>query len=241
MERKPKITVKHKRKYKAVIFDLFGTLIENFTRSEYEGVLAEMASILNVPVADFQRLWLASFLQRTTGVHADHCASIEYICGELNIKASEAQVKHTSQVRLDYTKRSLKPRAGSLETLAQLKKDGYKIGLISDCSGEIPMVWDSTPFVPFFDVTVFSCRAGVKKPDPRIYKMATESLGVKHQDCLYIGDGSSKELTGARQVGMTPVLIHDPNESPDTHYVDREENWDGEAISSLREVLNLVK
>jgi len=228
-------------KYKAVIFDLFGTIINNFTRSEYESVLAEMAVILNVPLADFQRLWLASFPQRTTGVHPDQYASIEYICRELGVKVSKAQIEHAFQVRLEYTRRSVKPRPEALEVLTQLKKEGYKIGLISDCSGAIPMVWGNTPFPPFFNVTVFSCVAGVKKPDPRIYRMATESLGVKPQDCLYIGDGSSQELTGARQVGMTPVLIRDPNDSPDAHYIDREENWDGEAISSLREVLDLLR
>jgi putative hydrolase of the HAD superfamily len=227
-------------KYKAVIFDLFGTIIDNFSRAEYESVLAEMAAILDTPFSDFQRLWLGSFAQRTTGVHANQYDSIKYICGELGIKATKEQIEQAFQVRLEYTKRSVKPRPEALEVLGQLKKDGYKIGLISDCTGEIPMVWGNTPFVPFFNVTVFSCVARVKKPDPRIYHMATESLGVKAQDCLYIGDGSSQELTGARQVGMTPVLIRDPNDSPDAHYIDREDDWPGLRISSLMEVLKLV-
>ncbi len=92
-----------------------------------------------------------------------------------------------------------------------------------------------------FDVTVFSCVAGIKKPDPRIYHIATERLGVDPQDCLYIGDGSSRELTGALEVGMHPVLIHDPDESDDTHFIDREDDWKGPVISSLREVLGLLK
>ena len=91
----------------------------------------------------------------------------------------------------------MKPRTGSLEVLASLKSKEYKIGLISDCTAETPLAWQNTPFAPFFDATVFSCRAGIKKPDPRIYEMATTRLGVGPQYCLYIGDGSSRELSGA--------------------------------------------
>jgi putative hydrolase of the HAD superfamily len=230
-----------KKKYEAVIFDLFGTLIENFSRPEYESVLAEMASILKTPFQDFQRVWLDSFPERVTGVHTTQKESIRHICRELNVRVTEAQVEDAFEIRLDYSKRAMIPRPGAVETLSRLKSDGHKMGLISDCSGEIPIIWKSTPFVPFFQVTVFSCVANMKKPDPRIYYLATDELKVRPQDCLYIGDGSSKELTGALKVGMHPVLIRDPDESPDAHYIDREDDWPGTRISSLSEVLSLVK
>jgi putative hydrolase of the HAD superfamily len=228
-------------KYKAVIFDLFGTLVDNLSLPEYEKVLIEIAIIVGAPPDTLRQLWLDSFRERATGVLPTPHAVIKYICGKLKINTTETQIEQAARVRLDFTKRALKPRPGSLEVLSHLKKESYKIGLISDCSGEVPIIWAKTPFAPFFNVTVFSCVAGVKKPDPRIYHMATDQLKVKPQDCLYIGDGSSKELTGARQVGMTPVLIRDPNDSPDAHYIDREENWDGKVISSLLEVLNIVR
>ena len=227
-------------KYKAVIFDLFGTLIENFSLPEYKSVLADMAGILNAPAEDFYSLWLDTFLERTTGVHGTQRESIEYICNELNIDVSEAQVNHAFDVRLDYTRRSVIPRTGALEVLRQLKSEGYPIALISDCSGEIPLIWDETPFASFFDATVFSCKVGIKKPDPRIYTIATGQLKVRPDDCLYIGDGSSQELTGARNVGMHPVLIRVPDESADAHFIDREKAWDGDEISSLYGVLDIL-
>jgi putative hydrolase of the HAD superfamily len=228
-------------KYKAVIFDLFGTLVDNFVRGEYESVLREMASILKMPFEDFQRIWIESFPERVTGAHATQKASIDYICRKLNARVTGKQIEHAFRVRLDYTKRTVVPRRDALETLARLKEKHYKIGLISDCSGEVPMVWDSTPFAPYFDATVFSCVARIKKPDPRIYKLATDALKVRPQDCLYIGDGSSHELTGALQAGMHPVLILDPDESVDAHYIDREDDWPGPKIASLTEVIALLE
>ena len=87
-------------------------------------------------------------------------------------------------------------------------------------------------------MTVFSCAVGVKKPDPRIYRIATDRLKVKPQECLYIGDGSSHELTGAFKAGMNPVKIRVPDEIP--YFLD-EDDWQGTTISSLNEVLNLIE
>jgi putative hydrolase of the HAD superfamily len=228
-------------KYKAVIFDLFGTLVDNFTVPEYQRVLAAMSAVLKAPPDRFSQLWRDTFRLRTNGTHRTHQESIRYICRELCITVTEEEIEQAAALRLDYTIKTLKPRPKAVPVIKKLKAMGYKVGLISDCSPETPAAWPKTPFQGLFDVTVFSCKAGVKKPDPRIYRIATESLKVKPQDCLYIGDGSSQELTGARRAGMTPVLLRIPDEPADVHFIDREENWEGQVIVSLGEVLELVK
>ena len=90
------------------------------------------------------------------------------------------------------------------------------------------------------DVAVFSATVGLRKPDPRIYNMALEKLEVKASECLYIGDGSSHELTGALKVGMHPVLIRVPYETSEDSYRIDEEDWDGRVISSLKDVMDLL-
>ncbi|MBA7642398.1 hypothetical protein ES703_50091 [subsurface metagenome] len=216
-------------------------MIENFSRSEYAAVFTEMADILSVPPAEFLQSWGAAFDQRATGVFPTTADAIKNLSLKLNPRVTEAQINRAARVRTDYTKRSINPRKGAIEVLGYLRVEDYRTGLISDCTCEIPNVWESTSLAPFFDVTVFSCSVGIKKPDPRIYHIATERLGVDPQDCLYIGDGSSRELTGALQVGMHPALIRDPDESDDTHFIDREDDWKGPIISSLQEVLGLLK
>jgi putative hydrolase of the HAD superfamily len=117
---------------------------------------------------------------------------------------------------------------------------GCKIGLISDCSSEVPAIWNNTLFAELFDVAIFSCSVGMKKPDIRIYQLSAKQLEVKPQDCLYVGDGSSRELSGAMRAGMTPVLIRALDEPNDAHQIEAE-NWDGPTISSLQDVLTLIK
>jgi putative hydrolase of the HAD superfamily len=228
------------KKHIAVIFDLFGTLIDNLSMREYESVLAEMAAVLSVPSGDFLQSWSDIYYERNTGVLQSPEPCIRYICQKLDLPVTDAQVKLASKIRLDYTRRSMVPRADAVEVLSHLKSEGYKTGLISDCSAETPAIWPDTPFAPLFDVTVFSCSVGLKKPDPRIYHLALEQLAVEPQSCLYIGDGSSQELTGASQVGMHPVLIRLDADSTDFHMVNRE-HWEGPSVSSLREILTLVR
>jgi putative hydrolase of the HAD superfamily len=228
-------------KYKAVIFDLFGTLVDNFSVSGYQTELRKMSAVLNAPVEGFSKMWRDLFTERVNGSHPTHQISIRYICEKLGVKVTEEQVEKASDIRLDFTVRSLKPRADAVPTIKKLKQMGYKIGLVSDCSPEAPLAWPKTAFRSVFDVTIFSCVVKMKKPDPRIFLMAAEQLGVQPNDCYYVGDGGSYELTGAAKVGMHPILIRDPKENDDTHAIDREDDWKGPAITSLKEVLEMVE
>ena len=227
-------------RYQAVIFDLFGTLIDNFSRREYETVFGEMAAVLGVPHAEFLHTWAESFTDRATGVYPTTADAVGTLSKKLNVAVTREQVDQAVSIRLDYTLRSISPRDGATEVLAQLRADGYKTGLISDCTCEIVNVWEETDLAALFDTTVFSCVAGIRKPDPRIYKMATAALGVTPEKCLYIGDGSSRELTGAQDFGMTAVLIRAPHDTEENPYLKRQ-GWEGTRITSLREVPGLLQ
>jgi putative hydrolase of the HAD superfamily len=94
------------------------------------------------------------------------------------------------------------------------------------------------PLASLVDVAVFSCLVGVTKPDPYIYQIATEKLDVQPQRCLYVADGMSQELVTASNLGMHAVQIFVPGE--DEYDLYREE-WHGPVISSLREILTLLR
>jgi putative hydrolase of the HAD superfamily len=75
------------------------------------------------------------------------------------------------------------------------------------------------------------------KPDRRIYERACAELGVEPRECLFVGDGANDELRGARDVGMTPVLIHREGEDPPWANL---REWDGLRITAIPQVLELV-
>lgn len=55
---------------------------------------------------------------------------------------------------------------------------------------------------PYFDVACMSCELGMKKPQIEIFEICLEKLGLKAEECLYVGDGGSQELETAQSVGM---------------------------------------
>ncbi len=137
--------------------------------------------------------------------------------------------------------RILVPRPEALDVLKEVRTRGYTTGLISDCSADVPEVWAATPLVPFFDVAIFSCIAGVTKPDPLSYHLACAHLGVPAYDCRYVGDGGSHELGGAAAVGMPAALLRVPEETSEETDRAGEEDWLGPTVSTLREVLRWLE
>ena len=58
---------------------------------------------------------------------------------------------------------------------------------------------------PYFDAALISFEQGICKPDLSLYEKMTGLLNVKAEECLYVGDGGSRELYAAREAGMHPV------------------------------------
>ena len=184
-------------KYKAVIFDLFGTLVDIFSRAEYDRILKEMAAVLSISPDDFSRAWIAGRDARILGKVAGPLGSLIEVCRHLGAARTQAQIKLASKARLDYYSRNMKPRPEAVEVLTQLRIWGCRTGLISNCTAEDYASWKQTPFPHLIESPVFSCSVGLKKPDPRIYEVAVTKLGVKPSSCLYVADGDDGELQGA--------------------------------------------
>ena len=223
----------------AVIFDFYGTLVDDFASSVGPANM-EFVKALAVPSEPFMKLWRQTTEMRITGAFQTVEASIEYVCSLLGAPLTAEQLVRAVEVRLKLIRRTLSPKQDALDTLARLKNRGCRIGLLSNCSIEIPILWPETPFAGLFDSAVFSSRERLKKPDPRIYYLACERLGVAPKECLYIADGENYELTAATKLGLHAVLIRNSAQdiSRELHREARE--WQGEAIAGLAEALDLV-
>ena len=227
-------------KRNAVIFDFYGTLVEDFASSVGQTHM-DFVKALEVAEEPFRKLWRETTDMRITGAFQTVESSIEYVCSHLGAALTAEQLSSAVQMRLQMIRRTLRPRPDALETLVALKDQGYRIGLLSNCSIEIPILWPETAFADLFDSLIFSSRECLKKPDPRIYHLACERLGVTPEQCLYIADGENFELAAAAKVGLHTVLIR--NSAQDvTRELHREaREWQGEAIDALGDALHLVK
>jgi putative hydrolase of the HAD superfamily len=228
-------------KYEAIIFDLFGTLVDNISLRQSETVLAAMADILHLPEQTFIATWIIdTWYIRASGEFSSLEATVEYLCHLLDSDADRDQIQKACSLWSDFTLKALHPRPDVIDVLTHLRSVGYKVGLISDCAVEVQLHWPNTPFAHLIDTSILSCAVKVKKPDARIYQLACEQLNAHPQHCLYIGDGSSHELTGAANVGIHPVLLAGYEESNEDAIRPDAEAWQGPSISLFTEVLKLI-
>lgn len=93
------------------------------------------------------------------------------------------------------------------ETFARLKSMGYRLGVISNSDGSVPEAMAKFGLSHFFDCILDSNLVGVEKPDPRIFEIALQQLGLPADRCIYVGDNYDRDVIGARNAGLVPILI----------------------------------
>ena len=226
-------------KFEAVIFDLFGTLVDDFG-SSVGPMHQEMAGALAVPYEQFMQHWGQTAKMRIIGTFETVETNIKYVCDTMNVHPRADQLSNAVEIRMKYIGQALRPRQDAISTVSELKNKGHKIGLLSNCSIEIPILWQETAFADLFNTTIFSSRERLKKPDARIYNLTCERLGTIPASCLYIADGEDHELKAAATVGLYPVLIRTSSQRNRGELHQEAREWQGPGIDSLKEVLQLV-
>jgi putative hydrolase of the HAD superfamily len=232
-----------RRRFDAVVFDLFGTLVPEFSRRDFFEAVRVAADRLGCDREAFEREWSRTAVLRQTGAYPGGM--------EENARAIVASLRSPDPTPDAVTEalrprdalydRWFHPRDDALETLREVKTRGYPVALVSMCAPDTPERWRASDMAPFVDVTVFSSETGLRKPNAEIYLAATEGLGVEPDRCLYCGDGAYGELSGAVAVGMTAYLIRPPDlDVDDALTPEPEEDWRGPLIADLRELLDVL-
>ena len=187
---------------KAVIFDMFETLITHFKSPLYFG--KQIAEDMDIPETKLREIWDPTDYDRTIGK-----MTLEEVFEQI-LRASDKYDAELVQKLAD--KRTackiecfIHLHEEILPMFEELKKKGYKVGLISNCYFEEAAVIKYSVLWQYFDVACLSCEQGVAKPEKEIFRRCVEQLGVAYEECLYVGDGGSYELETAEKLGMKPV------------------------------------
>jgi putative hydrolase of the HAD superfamily len=201
---------------KAVIFDLYETLITEFDPNWVR--LPSVAERLGLDEISFAAEWKATWHNRMTGVLPDYPHALREICVRLKREPDEAIIYELMQER-----QAVKARCFSrieddvVQVLRHLQHSSIRLGLLSNAAAEQVTAWHNCALSPFFDAVVFSFEVGLVKPDERIYQLACQQLGVAPAQTIYVGDGGDSELTGAARAGLTPYWA--------TWFLDRWPAW----------------
>lgn len=190
---------------RAVIFDMFETLVTLFEGRTYFS--ESIAADAGVDLDAFRREWHATENDRTLGkMTIEEGLTVAF--QNLGVYREEL-VQRNAQNRRDALSDTFSAiPEETFRLLQELKARGIKIGLITNTfSDEREMIRESRLY-PLFDAALISYEQGIKKPDPAMYEKMIRELSVLPEECLYVGDGGSKELFAARDAGMQTLQCH---------------------------------
>ena len=123
---------------------------------------------------------------------------------KVRIEMDFLSVSQVQQVVDDLYERTRQVTAHSREVLMQLKAH-YPMVLVSNFYGNIAVVLQEFGFDGIFQSIIESAVVGIRKPDPRIFTLGVEALGLPPEDVTVVGDSIDKDILPARQAGCHTV------------------------------------
>jgi len=193
-----------KANFRAVCFDLFHTLVDVAAAPGASGRYT--ADILGVDRA----VWNAACFSALHNITepCSHLEVVRVLAHSLDPAIPMHLIEAATlerQRRFDHA--LLQVEEEVIATLSALRERGLRLALVSNASSGEVSAWPHSPLAPLFDNAVFSCDCGYRKPQPQIYQLALNNLGVAAEETVFVGDGGSEEHAGARAVGLRTVLL----------------------------------
>lgn len=93
--------------------------------------------------------------------------------------------------------------------LRELKRRGYLVGVITNGPSYLQNhKMDTSGLRPYCDIVVVSGDVGVHKPDPALFTYTADKLGLRAEECLYVGDHPVNDIEGALSAGMKVIRMN---------------------------------
>lgn len=100
----------------------------------------------------------------------------------------------------------MRPIPGAEEFLKKMKKQGYRLYVLSNAGKEFYEYFPRHYDYALFDRLIVSCDLQIKKPDPRIYRYLLETEGLRPEECLFIDD-MPENVSGAQALGIQGMVF----------------------------------
>ncbi|MBZ9687414.1 HAD family hydrolase [Clostridium estertheticum] len=187
-----------------VFFDLFFTLVT----PKYSDLRNEN-DVLSITKTQWEKYAEDNelYVKRATGKEKSPQKIIESIIRKMKITVNACEKKEILKLREERFEKSLiDVDVTILDVLLDIKKKGTKLCLLSNADIIDVMHWEKSPLNNLFDDTIFSYQVGYLKPQTEIYEIALKKMNVNPENCMFIGDGGSDELKGAKQLGIKTIL-----------------------------------
>lgn len=207
-------------KIQAIIFDLYGTLVDISTNEDKKESFDYLSLYFQYYGANITsknlRLALDAEKERYLQTHHERYPELNLEVIFDNILKREGinnpfLTESCCKLYRLFSRERFQLFSDSLPVLREMKRNGYLLAMISDAQKVFTL--EETRMLgldQFFQHILLSTHFGFKKPDPRLFDIASALLEVPPTEAVYIGDNADKDIPGAKQIGM-PVILVDRN------------------------------
>jgi REG-2-like HAD superfamily hydrolase len=129
------------------------------------------------------------------------------MAAHLEVPGLEDEIAERMHQVLARTRPEYAPYPEAPEVLEELRRRGLRLAVVSNWEPDLPEVLQRAGLAGYFDAVVASALVGAAKPDPRIFRVALDAVGVRPQEAVHVGDSYEADVRGARGAGVYPVLI----------------------------------
>lgn len=195
--------------YEALIFDFGGVLT-----TPLQDAFAEFAEATEIEMSELVRIMLKAYAGEEDSLVTDFETgriSEEEFSAEFAGRLSEVAGRQIEPEGIvDRLFRAMDLEAEMIELVRSARGAGLKTALLSNSWGTSTYPRDL--LAEIFDVVVISGEVGLRKPDPHIFRMTTDKLGVDPARCVFVDDHPG-HLKSAMEEGMQTVLHRSPSET----------------------------
>ena len=236
-------------KLRAVLFDVYGTLIDIKTNEHNDGTFESLSRFLEYrrvfirpqELKEFYFDQLNQQIARSREKYpdvdvADAFAHVLREYGGVNDRYLAAMI---TQLYRSLIRERMRLFDDTFWTLNKFRRQ-YKLGIVSDaqrlfCKPELRTL----RLERFFDATVFSSDYGFRKPDPRLFHIALAMIDIPQSEAAYIGNGYETDLIGAKSAGFAMVgLIHQGEQDKETYTADNAPDFIADDLRSALEAVS---
>lgn len=98
--------------------------------------------------------------------------------------------------------------------LRDLRSRGFRLGVISNASHDLPVILTQAGVSEYFDTITYSAEVGAEKPHARIFRRALSQAGAEAEQAVHVGDQYEADYLGARNAGLHGLLVLREGEPP---------------------------
>jgi putative hydrolase of the HAD superfamily len=212
-----------KRHRKAVLFDLYGTLVDIAVDEEsdsfWNGISRWLNGSTHLSGEQLRELYFAlskSEVDRGNEEGSVLRETLTRLLISAGCNADDFTIRRFARFFREHSLLELKERAYARPVLRAVKNSGCTCGLVSNTEALLTDYdLDRLNLGGAFETMCLSSDVGAKKPDRKIFEKALMELGVKSSEALFVGDDLHTDVAGAREVGLDVIFLSDKASSGD--------------------------